>query len=93
MLCRCFGVSQGARTVVVEERSNLWINLHHMLHTFSPTWRLPNDTCAKEDFYFLWASERSGFMQLYLYRYEAGSRTGVCVAGPIGGGGEFVVER
>jgi hypothetical protein len=79
--------------VVLEERSSVWINLYHMLHNFSANWRLPGETAQNGDFYFLWASERSGFAQLYLYRYDAALRTGVCVSGPIGGGGEFVVER
>lgn len=84
----------GMRTVILEERSDIWINLYHMLHCFDPAWRLPADTRArKDDFCFLWASERSGFAQLYLYRYDAAAGTGVCLSGPIGGGGEFVVER
>lgn len=83
----------GERTVVLEERSDVWINLYHMLHTFTPAWRLPGDSAGKDDFYFLWASEHTGFAQLYLYCYDAAARTGVKVAGPIGGGGEFVVER
>jgi len=83
--------------VVLEEKSDVWINLHHILHTFDLAFTLsgnhdPN-SAGKGDFYFIWASERSGFMQLYLYRYDAVLRTGVCVSGPIGGGGDFVVER
>ena len=84
----------GVRTVVLEEKSSVWINLYHMMHQMSPTWRLPTDQgVGKDDFYFLWASERTGFAQLYLYRYDAASGMGVCAAGPIGGGGSFVVER
>ena len=76
----------GARTVLVEERTAVWINLHDMLHTF------PLE--ANGDFTFLWASERSGFAQLYLYRYSVASRTCAALLGglPVGGGGEWCVE-
>lgn len=83
----------GARTVILEEKSDIWINLYHMLHCFDTDFVLPGASAQKGDFHFLWASERTGFAQLYLYRYDSASRTGVCVSGPIGGGGEFVVER
>lgn len=80
--------------MILEEKSDIWINLYHMLHCFDSDFVLPGDSAAqKGDFYFLWASERTGFAQLYLYRYDSVLRTGVCVSGPIGGGGEFVVER
>ena len=44
----------GDKTLLLRETSDIWINLHKM---FRP---LKNDR-------FLWASERSGFMHLYLY--------------------------
>jgi dipeptidyl-peptidase-4 len=84
----------GVRTVVLEERSAVWINLHEMLHPLSLDWAPPGVTKAARDFYFIWASERSGFTQLYLYRYDAALRRGVAESEtPIGGGGHFVVER
>jgi dipeptidyl-peptidase-4 len=84
----------GLRTVVLEERSAVWINLHEMVHTLSLNWTPPGVTKTAKDFYFIWASERSGFMQLYLYRYDAALQRGVAVSEtPIGGGGHFVVER
>ena len=79
--------------MVVEEKSDLWINLYHTLHTFDLDFSLGSET-EKGSFHFLWASERTGFAQLYLYRYDAVLRTGVLVSGPIGGGGgDYVVER
>jgi hypothetical protein len=49
----------------------------------------------EQDFYFLWGSERSGFMQIYLYKYHFLTKEGICLSKdiPIGGGGEWVVER
>ena len=91
-----FTVFTGVRTIILEEKSDVWVNLFHMLHSFYLDWAPPTSTGAeKDDFYFLWASERSGFSQLYLYKYDAVQGTGVCLSGdvPIGGGGEFVVER
>ena len=53
-------------------------------------------------FYFLWASERSGYNQIYFYHYNDNSKKcedGVCGATcllngrPIGCGGNWVVDR
>jgi dipeptidyl-peptidase-4 len=43
--------------VILEERSDVWVNLHDMLRP------LPDGR-------FLWASERSGFRHLYLYEQD-----------------------
>ena len=56
----CFDPKTGASRTMLRETSPVWINLHDM---FSP---LP----LKHRQYpggFIWASERSGFMHLYLY--------------------------
>eukprot|EP01034_Spumella_vulgaris_P021385 gene21385-27415_t len=83
----------GVRSVVLEERSSVWINLHDMVHPLALDWTPPGATKAEKDFYFVWASERSGFSQLYLYRYDAALQRGVAVSDTaIGGGGDFVVE-
>ena len=71
----------GARTVVLEERCGVaaqWVNLHDMLHMFSPSWRPPGDHSAG-DMFFLWASARSGFCQLYLYKHNALSGLTSCL--------------
>ncbi len=85
----------GERTVMIEEITDVWTNLHDMLYTFQLNWR-PDSTEATEDgsFYFIWASERSGFTQLYYYKYHASSNQCVCLLGgnPIGGGGDWVVD-
>ena len=51
-------------------------------------------------FYFIWASERSGYRQLYLYLYGFDGEIGnteyaVCCnnENPIGGGGHWIVDR
>lgn len=70
----------GARQVLAEERTEVWVNLHDMLHPL-PT--LPGGgsgshtgavgTGGGAGFRFIWASERSGYRQLYLYRYDGAS--------------------
>jgi dipeptidyl-peptidase 4 len=55
-----FDIETGAARILLTESTAVWINLHHML---AP---LP----VKDRRYpggFIWASERSGFMHLYLY--------------------------
>jgi dipeptidyl-peptidase-4 len=47
----------GERKVLLEERSDAWVNLHKM---FTPLKQSPR---------FLWASERTGFQHLYVYDY------------------------
>ncbi len=49
-----FDPESGAGEVLLTEHSDVWINLHHMLRPL-------------EDGRFVWASERTGFMHLYLY--------------------------
>lgn len=51
-LCR-FDTDTGARTTLLTETSDVWINLHDMFHPLS-------------DGGFVWASEREGFRHLYL---------------------------
>ena len=59
-----------------------------------------NDNTNINSFYFIWASERSGYNQLYLYhyngkKYEKGVCSGTCLLNgrPIGGGGNWIVDR
>ena len=54
-----FDISGGNRTTVLRETSDVWINLHDM---FRPL----------ESGGFVWASERTGFMHLYLYDAAGG---------------------
>ena len=49
-----FDISTGVRATLLTETSDVWINLHNM---FRPL----------DDGGFVWASERTGFMHLYLY--------------------------
>ncbi|HEY7909037.1 MAG TPA: S9 family peptidase [Thermomicrobiales bacterium] len=51
-----FDPQTGARTTLLRETSDLWINLHSMLRPL-------------KDDGFIWASERTGFQ--HLYRYDA----------------------
>jgi len=92
--------------VLVEERAEgAWINLHDMLVPLPPSTPSSNndDTSSSSSscagFRFLWASERSGYRQLYLYEYRpgaTGTRQGAtCLLDgqPVGGGGPWIVER
>ncbi len=55
-----FDPHTGARTRLLREENETWINLHD---AFTPLTRLP----GREGGGFLWASERTGFRHLYLY--------------------------
>ncbi len=48
----------GARTVLVDETSDVWINLHDSFHAIG---------AGEHARRFVWASERTGFRHLYLY--------------------------
>ena len=61
---------------------------------------IDNNNTNINSFYFIWASERSGYNQLYLYhyngkKYEKGVCSGTCLLNgrPIGGGGNWIVDR
>jgi dipeptidyl-peptidase 4 len=82
-----------SQVLLTESRaSGAWINLHDMWHPLSLQWRPPtvDDTESGGgggglgDFYFLWGSERSGFMQLYLYHYDASSSQALVMGGAVG---------
>jgi dipeptidyl-peptidase 4 len=49
-----FDITTGAKRTLLTESSDVWINLHDLF-------------CPLKDGRFLWASERTGFMHLYLY--------------------------
>ena len=99
--------------MLVEERAEgAWINLHDMLVPLPPSTPSSNNDGSSTSsggagFRFLWASERSGYRQLYLYEYQpggtgtgTGTGTGAgqgatCLLDgqPVGGGGPWIVER
>lgn len=55
-----FDIRTGARTVLLTERSDVWINLHDVLEPFETT---EGELAGG----FLWASERDGFRHLYVH--------------------------
>ena len=82
--------SAKSRTLLIE-RSEVWINLHHMLHVLERP--IHPKECASSNgggatlsnipdplpygsFSFLFASERSGFSHIYLYTYVPGYNSG-----------------
>jgi dipeptidyl-peptidase-4 len=91
-----------SRTLLVE-RSDVWINLHHMLRvlpraihpdecadaveTIVPPGPLPNGS-----FSFLFASERTGFMHLYLYTYAPGINSERAILIRAVSAGDWMVE-
>jgi len=91
-----------ARTLLVE-RSDIWINLHHLLHVlerpihpkecknsnFLPP--LP-DPLPEGSFSFLFGSERSGYCHLYLYTYVPGVNGGQAMLVRQVTAGDWVVE-
>lgn len=79
-----------SQVMLTETRSSgAWINLHDMLHCMSAAWRPPcEDYIGNEgDFYFIWASEDSGFMRLNLYKYDVTSGQATVVCDSIGDDG------
>jgi dipeptidyl-peptidase-4 len=58
-----FDVQSGERTLLVQENSHYWINLHDI---FKPL----KDAGTGHEGGFIWASERSGFRHLYLYDWH-----------------------
>lgn len=55
---RLFNVRTDQQQVLVEETSDTWINLHNDLYFL------------EDNNHFIWASERSGYQHLYLYRLD-----------------------
>jgi len=64
-----FDLLSGKRSVLVEERTNVWLNLNSC---FRPLCKLSKDPNLSGG--FLWASERDGFRHMYLY-----SSSGICL--------------
>lgn len=58
---------------------------------------MPNqwNSSKSKGFHFIWASERNGFMQLYLYFYDLELNKGFCLnkGNPVSEGSDWVVER
>eukprot|EP00535_Pseudo-nitzschia_heimii_P009667 CAMPEP_0197190896 /NCGR_PEP_ID=MMETSP1423-20130617/22447_1 /TAXON_ID=476441 /ORGANISM="Pseudo-nitzschia heimii, Strain UNC1101" /LENGTH=1123 /DNA_ID=CAMNT_0042643379 /DNA_START=468 /DNA_END=3839 /DNA_ORIENTATION=- len=91
-----------ARTLLVE-RSDIWINLHHLLHILDRPIHpkecrnskfLPplNDPLPEGSFSFLFGSERSGYCHLYLYTYVPGVNGGQAMLVRQVTAGDWVVE-
>lgn len=76
-------IHTGQTMNLLSEQSDVWINLHHMLHML-PRAVHPDECYPRMEekhfppilpegsFSFLFASERTGFMHLYLYTYIPG---------------------
>lgn len=91
-----------ARTLLVE-RSDIWINLHHLLHILDRPIHpkecrnssfLPplHDPLPEGSFSFLFGSERSGYCHLYLYTYVPGVNGGQAMLVRQVTAGDWVVE-
>ncbi len=81
----------GARNVILQESSDIWINLHNMLRPLSKEYTRLMGSSNEGDFDFIWCSERTGFAQLYLCHFDAVSKqcTSQTLIGP---GGDFVIS-
>ena len=82
-LCCHDSSKDGDCQVLLTEETEVWINLHHMFRV------IHKDESGKIT--FLWASERSGFMHLYLYSWTAGSGEAARLLRQVSGG-DYVVE-
>ncbi|CAN0201061.1 unnamed protein product, partial [Hapterophycus canaliculatus] len=87
----------GAATTLLVEKSKIWVNLHHLLRPLPAAparqqvrTKQPQQQQQDGTFSFIWASERSGFMHLYLYEYVPGADEAVEIRQITSG--EWVVE-
>jgi dipeptidyl-peptidase-4 len=92
----------GKSTTLLVERSEGWVNLHHMLYSLPRA--IHPDECSdviemqgislgplpRGSFSFLFASERTGFCHLYLYTYVPG-HTGATLVRAVSSG-DWMVE-
>ncbi|OWZ23763.1 Dipeptidyl peptidase [Phytophthora megakarya] len=60
-----FDVQTGQATTLIHETNPVWLNANYLYRNIEAE--------SKNTFRFLWPSERSGFMHLYLYEYTAGA--------------------
>jgi hypothetical protein len=77
-----FDPASGSFSLLLKEESPVWINLHNIFDCFewadAPPALLAEHGIqrTKGDFFFLWASERTGFRHLYLYYFNAAKNGG-----------------
>ncbi|TMW63537.1 hypothetical protein Poli38472_002478 [Pythium oligandrum] len=62
-----FDPSTGKGSILIHETNPVWINAHYLFRNI--------ETENKQAFRFIWASERTGFMHLYLYEYVPATQT------------------
>ncbi|ETP47772.1 hypothetical protein F442_06369 [Phytophthora nicotianae P10297] len=60
-----FDVHTGRATTLIQESNPVWLNANYLFRNIEAE--------GNNTFRFLWGSERSGFMHLYLYEYTAGA--------------------
>ncbi|RLN82223.1 hypothetical protein BBJ28_00011373, partial [Nothophytophthora sp. Chile5] len=60
-----FDPRTGHATTLIHESNPVWVNANYLFRNIEAE--------NKSSFRFLWGSERSGFMHLYLYEYTAGA--------------------
>ncbi|KAG3164636.1 hypothetical protein PC128_g15129 [Phytophthora cactorum] len=58
-------VHTGRATTLIQESNPVWLNANYLFRNIEAE--------SKNTFRFLWGSERTGFMHLYLYEYTAGA--------------------
>ena len=64
--------------LLLREESRVWINLHRLFFSFiAKASEKTGDGADMETVKFLWGSERSGFMQLYLYQMDASGQASI----------------
>ncbi|KAL0584236.1 hypothetical protein ABG067_005894 [Albugo candida] len=60
-----FDTSTGEGIVLLQERSSVWVNVHYLYRGL--------ESHKQSGFRFVWGSERTEYMHLYLYEYNADS--------------------
>jgi len=82
LLLVIYDIDNGKRTTLVHEKSSVWINLHNLFFSFiTPSSPLESHLPTSQEmmelesssanvYYFIWGSESSGFMHLYLYELD-----------------------
>jgi len=73
-------VVTGNYELLIHEETHLWINIHDLLYPLSFEDAMYSEGKEQEkgpidnSFMFIWGSERTGYMHLYLYRYDSFSK-------------------
>lgn len=72
-----FDVTTGKSSVLIHESNPVWVNANYLYRNI--------ESENKSSFRFIWGSERTGFLHLYLYEYVLGATTAQLLGALTGG--------